>query len=346
MKCQLTPLKGLKRRISIELPREQVKAAWEAHTKKWQAKTKVAGFRQGKVPLPQVERLHQTEIQRDTLQDLMDTSYLTALKEKNIHPAGPPRLETQNPLKEGEGFHFSVVVEVVPSIPLNPGFKAQLVKPSEEVTDQEMENSLNYLRKMAAAQNATKNKTPAEDPKSPLPEINDDFAKKMGCPSVTVLKEQVKKALKDNKKDQSLEALKGQVMEQMLKAHPVEFLPEDLLHRQSQSLASLHTRYLKSLGKTNQEMEADLKKHKKTFKEQAKKEVHSSYLLAAFADHLKIAISPGEVESFLQKNPPPAKQTPPAAASVRPEDYRRAKNILTCNKVIQHFIDTAEIKSP
>ena len=347
MKYQITPLKGLRRRISIELPRERVKAAVEVHTKKWQAKTKLPGFRQGRVPLPQVMKLRQTEIQKDTLQDLMDQSYLQVVKEKELRPASLPRLESQAPLKEGEGVQFSLVVEVVPSISLNPGFKARLIKPSEEVTDQDMENNLNYLRKLAAQKPGKNSPAPADKNQiqnTTLPEINDDFAKKMGCPNVSVLKEQVKKAIQDNKKEHSREALKGQVMDQMLKAHPVKFLPEDLLHQRSQSLRSLHARYLKSLGKTNQEMETDLKKHQNTFTEQAKKEIHSSYLLAAFAGHLKIKVSPQEVQGFLQNNPPPGAKSGPAPTQVQPEDYRRAKNILTCHKVIQHFIDTAEVK--
>ena len=415
MKCELTELEGLKRQLNIQLSTEQVQDGFQENYKKWQKKIQVSGFRKGKAPFEFIRSTYYNEIVKETLKDLLNEFYFKALEQNQLRPASQPVFDFKSKLKEGEDFQFSAVLEIQPSITIDKTFKAQLKKPSEDISEEEVEHSVEHLRAgftklepvtesrgitwgdiaeckltelttpklgitkkqmleikkqdnlpITGLLEGLLNMKPGETrkitvtfsnnypnkeltgksadweihlvsiKKKILPELNDEFASQFKCKNINELKANIQKSLQRDKQIKAHEEMKKQALEQFTKAHPIPFLPEEILEKQTQDIMNSHTKYLKSLNKKDQEIEIYNQKNKDTFRKQAVFEVHYSYLLFALADQLNLSVKPYEIQMYLQNS----KQ----GSNKDPSTQERAKNFLICEKAIDHLIKTADIQ--
>lgn len=150
MKCELTKLQGLKRKLEIQLPADQVQKILDQNYKKWQKKVDLQGFRKGKVPLQYIQSRYQPEVKKDTTIDLINTFYRQAIIEKRINPVGEPKIDFKSPPESGKGFNFSALLEVHPAVTVDKDFKVQLKEEKAEVSEEAVEKSIHNLR-MAGA---------------------------------------------------------------------------------------------------------------------------------------------------------------------------------------------------
>ena len=143
---------GLERRMTVELPAEQIE---QAVTKRLQQIGKTArmdGFRPGKVPMNMLRRRYGGQVLQEVYGEMIEHSYQQAVQQQNLHPAGMPKIEPK--VKEGENvFSYIATLEVMPEITLaKPA--GTIKRPVAEVTDQDVEEMLEKLRKQRATWNA------------------------------------------------------------------------------------------------------------------------------------------------------------------------------------------------
>jgi trigger factor len=110
---------------------------------------KIRGFRPGKVPLDILKRRFGTQVENEVGLQLVNDSFLNAMKQGEIEAVSDPRLDRE-PLLEGQPFRYSVVVEVKPEITVKDYAELPVRRKQVEVRDEEVGVQLE-LRRQANA---------------------------------------------------------------------------------------------------------------------------------------------------------------------------------------------------
>lgn len=150
MKCELSVLTGLKRKLDIQLSVEQVQSAFNNNYKKHQKKAKLSGFRDGKVPLNHIKSMYSEEIKKDTTITLINKFYLEGLQQNNLKPASHPEITPKNKIAEDKEFVFSATFEIQPTVTINKTFKVKLTKPSVKIEETDIQAALKNIRSSSA----------------------------------------------------------------------------------------------------------------------------------------------------------------------------------------------------
>ncbi len=143
---------GLERRMTVELPAEQIEAEVDKRLKQIGQTAKLDGFRPGKVPMNMLRRVYGSQVLQEVYGQLVETSYQQALQQENLHPAGLPKIEPKEATEEGL-FGYIATLEVMPEIELAK-LEGKITRPIAEVGEQDVEGMIEKLRKQRATWNA------------------------------------------------------------------------------------------------------------------------------------------------------------------------------------------------
>jgi len=149
MKVTVEELSPSKRVLHVELPSERVTDRLEATFREWGQKLQLPGFRRGRVPREIIQRRFESEVHEEVLRALIPDSYREALTQAAIEPVGQPAVEDVH-FHAGEPLTYRAVVEVKPPVTVRDYRGIPLEQEKIEVTDQEVERALEYLREDAA----------------------------------------------------------------------------------------------------------------------------------------------------------------------------------------------------
>ncbi|TVO76250.1 trigger factor [Sedimenticola selenatireducens] len=152
MQVSVESSEGLERRMTVELPAEKVNEAVEKRLKEIARTVRLDGFRPGKVPLSVVRKRFANDAKQEVFGDLVQSSYFEALMQEKLNPAGEPSIE---PLDKGAdtGMAYVAVFEVMPEVVLNSLSDATIKRPVAEVTDEDMAEMVEKLRKQRTTWN-------------------------------------------------------------------------------------------------------------------------------------------------------------------------------------------------
>ncbi|MCB0422377.1 MAG: trigger factor family protein, partial [Bdellovibrionales bacterium] len=81
MKSSLDTLEGLSRKLTIQIPSNEVNETFNRVLKGIQKNANIKGFRKGKAPLAKIKGLYQHEVKQDVLDKLISKHYQMALTE-------------------------------------------------------------------------------------------------------------------------------------------------------------------------------------------------------------------------------------------------------------------------
>jgi trigger factor len=149
MKVTVEELSPSRRALNVEVAPEQVAATMEATLKELSRKIHVPGFRKGKVPPEILQRRFQSDIQEEVLRELIPDSYRQALTQVELTPVSQPRVEDVH-FHAGEPLRYRAIVEVKPPVTMKDYRGIPLERKAVEVTDQEVDRALEFLREDAA----------------------------------------------------------------------------------------------------------------------------------------------------------------------------------------------------
>lgn len=137
--------------LDIEVSAPDFEAARERAFRKLVKQYRLPGFRPGRVPRPIFERHIGSEaIDHQAVEDVVPDAYSRALKEHNLDPVDRPHFDLER-LDDGKALRIKATVSVRPHITLADYQGIALEKQPVTVTDDEVERSLQALRKRAAA---------------------------------------------------------------------------------------------------------------------------------------------------------------------------------------------------
>lgn len=135
--------------LKIEVEADKVTAARNSIVKEYAKIAKLPGYRPGKAPQPVVERRYKKEIKEELERKLLGDSTRSAIAEQKLRVLQVANVEDIE-FADDKGLSFTATVVTQPEFSL-PEYKGlPVVVPALEVTDQEIEQSIDELRDQAA----------------------------------------------------------------------------------------------------------------------------------------------------------------------------------------------------
>ncbi|TMD42325.1 MAG: trigger factor [Chloroflexi bacterium] len=132
--------------LSVEVPVDQVSRSIERAYSRLAPRVRIAGFRPGKAPRPMVEReIGWPTLRQEALDLLLPTAYDAALDEAGLDPIDVPRVEVEQ-FDRGQPMRFKATVSIKPEINLGDYTDIRVPRPQTEVTDKDVEETIERLR--------------------------------------------------------------------------------------------------------------------------------------------------------------------------------------------------------
>ena len=149
MKTQVDAVSGVERKITVEIPAEEVARRVEQEFVELRKMVPLKGFRKGKAPMEMVKRLFRDSVEGELAERLVRESLADVVKEKDLRILSLPNVD-HGKVTEGKDFVFSATVEVVPVVEPS-GYKGiPVVRSSAAVTDEEVAEAIERLRESFA----------------------------------------------------------------------------------------------------------------------------------------------------------------------------------------------------
>lgn len=136
---------GLERRMRVEVPAVRIEEAVEARLKETGRTMRLKGFRPGKVPPHVLRQRFGLAIREEVLQEVVQSSYSEAIVREKLRPVGSPRIENQSS-DAGRDLSYTAVFEVYPEFSVAGLDDIVVEKPEAEVTDADIERTIERLR--------------------------------------------------------------------------------------------------------------------------------------------------------------------------------------------------------
>ncbi len=143
MQVSVENTSSLGRRMTVEVPAEQVKSEEKQRIKNFASKAKISGFRPGKVPVDYIQKKYGPEIRQEAVTQVLQTSLGEALRDKNLRPANQPNVEE---LKDEANLVYTVTFEVYPEIELVDMSKVELEKITPEILEEDVDSGVSKLQ--------------------------------------------------------------------------------------------------------------------------------------------------------------------------------------------------------
>lgn len=150
MSASIEALNGLERRLTINIPAEQVEKAYQDRLNKVAKTAKMPGFRVGKVPKKLLESRYGAGIREEIANELVNSSVKEAIEANELQVAGAPRMESSKPATVGEALECVVSLEVYPKIALQPLTGEVVEKNRVEISEKDIDNQLELVRQSHA----------------------------------------------------------------------------------------------------------------------------------------------------------------------------------------------------
>ncbi|MDT3397211.1 trigger factor [Streptomyces sp. B1866] len=146
MKSAVETLNPTRVRLTVEVPFEELKPSLDAAYKKINKQVTVPGFRKGKVPARVIDqRFGRGVVLEEAVNDALPKFYTDAVKEGDINPLGQPDVDITE-LKDNELLAFTAEVDVRPALEIPDYSGIEVTVDSLEVTDEEVDTSVERLR--------------------------------------------------------------------------------------------------------------------------------------------------------------------------------------------------------
>ncbi|MGY5760802.1 trigger factor [Vibrio cincinnatiensis] len=149
MQVTVETLEGLERRLNITVPAANIEDAVTAELRNIAKNRRFDGFRKGKVPMKMVAKMYGKAVRQDVLGEVMQRHFIEAIVKEKINPADAP---TFAPVENeaDKDLVFTATFEVYPEVELKGLENIAVEKPSAEVTDADVAEMLETLRKQQA----------------------------------------------------------------------------------------------------------------------------------------------------------------------------------------------------
>src|SRR6195256_2180469 len=101
MQVSVESISKLERRMQVQVPAERVSREIAARLQNLSRTARLNGFRPGKAPIKVIRQQFGVQVHREVIGELLQSSFAEAVSEKQLSPAGNPRLHPPR-IREGQ----------------------------------------------------------------------------------------------------------------------------------------------------------------------------------------------------------------------------------------------------
>lgn len=150
MKTNTERIEKNKIQLEVEVSAEELEKAVELAYRKIRPRLNIPGFRKGKAPRKIVEMFIGKEaLVAEALDEVVPDTYTKALEQTEIEPIDQPEIDLIQ-AELGKELIYKAIVEVKPEVKLGKYSGLELTKEINEITDEDVERELGYLREYGA----------------------------------------------------------------------------------------------------------------------------------------------------------------------------------------------------
>ena len=269
MKVEVKKVDTIVRELRFEIPKERVKKTFEDVYEEIGKKARVKGFREGKVPRHILEAQHGNLAKEEVIRALIPQVYQEGLAKENLSPVDHPEINDVS-LKDGI-LTFAARFEIKPEIKIKDYRGIKVTRKSSQVTDEELNKTLETFKKVQEEHQKEKKEI----------NIDDEFAKGLGFPTLEEFKKSLARQLEIEKDRQNRWDVENQIVEAIL-AKTKFTVPASLVNRQLNHRVHEIQNRMKSQGLP----EADIKKKEDELRPQLKEAVEKDVKIYLIFDKI------------------------------------------------------------
>lgn len=147
MQVSVENTSAIERRVKIQVPAEEVTKQIDARLREIGKTVKLKGFRPGRIPFSVLRQRYGKQATQDIIQQTTQTSLQEAVQKESLRIAANPRLEAEPVLDKETGLEINAIIEVYPEIGHIEVADIKIDKPDVSVTDGDIEEMLETLKK-------------------------------------------------------------------------------------------------------------------------------------------------------------------------------------------------------
>src|SRR5690606_5902118 len=150
MQPTVETLEGLERKVNLVISIDDVEKEVKTQLARVARTAKVQGFRPGKAPVSVIERSHGPGVRYDVINQKVGQLFDEAVREAKLRVAGAPSIEpTEENAADGQ-LSFAAKFEVYPEVSVPDLAALEVTRFNAEVGEQEVNNTIDILRKQRA----------------------------------------------------------------------------------------------------------------------------------------------------------------------------------------------------
>jgi len=162
MQTNLETLGQLERRLTMAVPAQEIDKEIGERLKRLSRTVRMHGFRPGKVPLKIITQQYGPQVRSEVVGDAVQKAFSQAIAANNLRVAGDPRIEPGT-ATDATQLSFAATFEVYPEITLGDVSAAKLEKPVLQVSDADVDKTIEVLRKQRVTYSEVQRKAEAQD---------------------------------------------------------------------------------------------------------------------------------------------------------------------------------------
>jgi len=148
MQVTETLAEGLKREFKVTLPAQELDQRVDQRLRQIGATVRLPGFRPGKVPMPLLKKRYGMSVMGEILEQAVQDSSSRAMAERGLRPATMPKIEI-TAFGEGTDLEYKMALELLPEIKPIDFATLDLERMKADVSDDEVEKSVERIRARA-----------------------------------------------------------------------------------------------------------------------------------------------------------------------------------------------------
>jgi len=256
--------------LNIETGKDAVKQKYDevyAHIAK---EAKIPGFRPGKAPRNIIEKKYNEAAKSSVIQELVEDLYKQAIDKEKISVINHPVISDIN--LKNDGFSFKAVVEVRPEVNIKKYKGIKIKRAQIELSDEKVNEALENIKK---------------EKKADI--LDDNFAKSIGYPSLSNLKELVRNQLFVSYSENARRQHESQVIEFLISNAELD-LPQSVLENEYKERLNMLDYQLRRQGLTKEDIDKRKKDAEKALREAVMKDLKIYFILDKIAQLENITI--------------------------------------------------------
>lgn len=149
MQVSIETTSNLGRSLTVVVPAESVKNAYENKIKQLMQTVRIAGFRPGKAPRKTVEDRFGVLKHQESVEEVLQKTLNQALTDENIVPAGRPVIQSLKAEKD-QPLEYTVSFEIYPEVQLKGLNEIKIEKQIVDIEESDIDTVLEQMRKQHA----------------------------------------------------------------------------------------------------------------------------------------------------------------------------------------------------